>query len=193
MTTEDWKHILNIQPPRRTKLPVTELATTPFSGLSQHPVSFGSFKKDYYVTDFGTCASIVVPRAQTVLMTAQYRYLIDDISLELPGGMTDANEKLSAAAKRECLEETGIQCSNLTHLLTYRPGLDNVENLTHIYIAGSCERARAFEPSPDEVLGIAWIPLQDCLAMVFEKQITDAATVMGLLAYDRYTSHSETP
>jgi ADP-ribose pyrophosphatase len=186
MISENWKDLLKIQPPRRVISAPIVISVTPFTHLSQHPVDFGTFKKDYYVTDFGTCASVIVPSEQCVLMTAQYRYLIDGISLELPGGMTDENENIKDAAIRECREETGMACSDLIHLLTYRPGLDNVENLTHIYVARCAERDSTFEPTPDEVLGIAWIPLKDCLKMVFKKEITDAATVMGLLAYDHF-------
>ena len=187
MISEDWKNLLKIERPQRSKLEPRELCVTPFSHLSQHPVDFGTFRKDYYVTDFGTCASMIVPCDHNILMTAQYRYLIDDISLELPGGMTDENEEMEQAAIRECREETGMACSDLIHLLTYRPGLDNVENLTHIYIARSFERAQHFKASPEEVLGIAWMPVENCLEMVFEKKITDAATVMG---YDCYLRRS---
>ena len=67
--------------------------------------------------------------------------------------------------------------------LTYRPGLDNVENLTSVFYSERVKEHRPFQPEPAEVLSLAWIPLEDCVSLILEQRIVDALTISAVLAY----------
>jgi ADP-ribose pyrophosphatase len=155
----------------------------PFGTVYAVRAEFDGFAKDYYVVDFGPRVGVVAVRDGRVLLTAQYRLLVDDVVWEIPGGRVDEGESAAAAAQRECLEETGFLCSDLRPLVRYRPGLDNVENLTTVFYSESVQARRAFAPDPAEVLAVAWLPLTECVSMVLEGQITDSLTMSALLAY----------
>lgn len=155
----------------------------PFGTVYAVHAEFDGFAKDYYVVDFGPRAGVVAVRDGRVLLTAQYRFLVDGVVWEIPGGRVDEGESAAAAAQRECLEETGFLCSDLRPLVSYRPGLDNVENLTTVFYSESVQARRAFAPDPSEVLAVAWLPLTECVSMVLEGQITDSLTLSALLAY----------
>ena len=101
----------------------------PFHIITKNTGLFHGFKKDYFVVDFGPRAGVVAVKEDKILLTAQYRFLIDAVTWELPGGRVDEGEDSITAAHRECIEETGYACNLLHPLITYRPGLDNVENL----------------------------------------------------------------
>jgi len=159
------------------------LHQNPFGTVYAAHADFGSVAKDYYVVDFGPRAGMVAVRDGHVLLTAQYRFLIDRVAWEIPGGRIDPGESPEDAAARECLEETGFLCSSLKPLLTYRPGLDNVENLTSVFHSEQVEERRPFVADVAEVLALAWVPLNDCVALVLEGQIVDALTVSAILAY----------
>lgn len=156
----------------------------PFMEIEHTEADFGAFKKNYFVVNFGPRAGIVAVRDRNVLLTRQYRFLIDTLSWELPGGTIEQGEDPVAGAVRECLEETGVRCRDLKPLLAYYPGLDNVDNRTTIWYSEAVEAASPFIANDAEVVEVSWIPLQRCLDMIFSQEILDVMSVAGLLAYD---------
>lgn len=154
-----------------------------FMDIRHTQADFGSFRKDYYVVDLGPRAGIVALRDGCVLMTRQYRFLIDGYSWEIPGGRVDAGETPEVAAVRECLEETGVRCAGLQPLAVYYPGLDNFDNRTTLFWSEETESVKPFVVDEAEVVEIRWIALSECLERVFRGEILDALTVTGLLAY----------
>src|SRR5262249_29820822 len=105
------------------------------------------------------------------------------LSWEIPGGRVDAGESPETAAVRECLEETGIECSGLRKLVEYYPGLDNFNNRTTVFLSQQTRVIKPFSGDAAEVTEIEWVPVADALRMVREGEILDALTVTGLLAY----------
>lgn len=144
---------------------------------------FGNFQKEYYVTYYGIRAALVVARAEEILLVRQYRFLINDLSWEIPGGTANDGESPQDAAVRECFEESGLVCKNLTPLVYYHLGLDITDNPTYVY------ECHDFEYSPNPVLDetettkIEWVPLGKCLQMIFDQTIVDSMTVLAILAY----------
>ena len=61
-------------------------------------------------------------------------------------------------------------------------GLDNFDNRTTLFSSTRVEVVAPFAPAEAEVVEIRWIPLEECLRMVFGGEILDALTVAGLLA-----------
>src|SRR5215510_3003277 len=101
------------------KIKFSDAVTTyrnPFMEIRHTHADFGSFTKDYFVIELGPRAGIVAIRDDSILLTRQYRFLIDRPSWEIPGGRVDEGETPATAAIRECMEETGIECSGLRKL-----------------------------------------------------------------------------
>src|SRR4030095_3569546 len=144
---------------------------------------FGEFSKEYFGIELGPRAGIVAVRENKVLLSRQYRFLIDAMSWEIPGGRTEKGESPADAAIRECREETVVLCKNLKPLVVYYPGLDNFDNRTSLFYSETVTDDLPFAANKAEVTEIAWLPLQKCLEMVFSGEILDAMTVAGLLAY----------
>jgi 8-oxo-dGTP pyrophosphatase MutT (NUDIX family) len=156
--------------------------SNPFMDVRHTRVDFGAFRKDYFVVDLGPRAGVVALRDGCVLLTKQYRFLVDDFVWELPGGRVDEGESAEIAAVRECLEETGIECSGLRKLIEYYPGLDNFNNRTTLFVSEEVREAGEFRAVASEVVEIRWFPLQEALDLVASGAILDALTVTGLLA-----------
>lgn len=174
----------------KTGLPVISerqlVYENPYQQVYSVKANFGSFSKEYFVTDTGQRAGVVAMNDGNVLLVRQYRLLINDLSWEIPGGKVDPGETPEAAAVRECLEETGIRCFNTQQLMFYHPGLDTRHNPTHLfYSENTSEEPEDLEIHPDEVTASEWVPLDRCLEMIFNGQIVDSFTIIGLLAYQR--------
>jgi 8-oxo-dGTP pyrophosphatase MutT (NUDIX family) len=155
----------------------------PYMEVNYTKADFGTFSKEYFVVDLGPRAGVIASRKANILMTRQYRFLIDGMSWEIPGGRVDPGETPEQAAARECLEETGVRCRSLKPLVVYYPGLDNFNNRTTLLYSEDTEDAVPFSADEAEVTEIAWMPFGECLNMVFNGEILDALTVTGLLAY----------
>ena len=173
----------SVESPRPRCSEPTLIHRNPLETVSLVHAEFGSFSKDYYVVEFGARAGVIAVSEGRVLLTAQYRFLVNGIAWEIPGGRVDEGETPIEAAQRECLEETGFFCTDLKPLVSFRPGLDNVENLNTIFYSESVEERRPFVLDPAESLAIAWVPIEDCVTLVLEQKIIDCLTVSSVLAY----------
>lgn len=145
---------------------------------------FGTYGKEYFVTEAGERAGIVVVRGESVLLVRQYRFIIDGLSYEIPGGRVDDGETPEAAAVRECMEETGVRCIHPRLLVFYHVGLDSMHCPTYLFytdkIVEECEIQSIHK---QEVNGLEWVPLPRCIEMICQKQIVDAFSIVGLLAF----------
>lgn len=158
--------------------------TSPYQKTYQVTAQFDKFTKEYFVNEYGARAGLVAVQQGKILLTRQYRLLTDSISWEIPGGGLDERETPEQAAVRECLEETGVRCSNPKPLLFYHPGLDTVFSPTYIFY--STEMAEEHEPgmvNSKEVEGWEWVHLERCIDMIFEQKIMDSFSILALLAY----------
>jgi 8-oxo-dGTP pyrophosphatase MutT (NUDIX family) len=155
----------------------------PLESVFRIHAEFDGFDKDYYVVEFGPRAGIIAVSDGKILLTAQYRYLVKGIAWEIPGGRVDEGETAADAAQRECLEETGFFCTNLRPLVSFHPGLDNVQNLNTVFYSESVEERRPFTADPAEALAIVWLPIEDCVTLVLEHKIMDCLTVSAVLAF----------
>lgn len=154
---------------------------TPFYGCYKHFAEFLGFTKTYFVVDFSkTAAVICINSSHEVLLTRQYRFLINRISLEIAGGGIGEDEDFASGAVRELLEETGYEANELIPLCKFRPGLDNVDNPTEIFLCRSFVKKFDINPNPSEILGIEWVHIDECLRLISSFQIQDGTSIMGI-------------
>ncbi len=164
----------------------------PYQQVYKVRLELGTLAKDIYVTDYGDRVGLVVEGPEGILLTRQYRHLIDRVSWEIPGGKVEQDEGFEAAARRECLEETGILCHGLKPLLMFHPGLDTLYNPTHLFHTRAFEEKAAPELiHRDEVCGQEWVPLEKCIAMVSSQTIVDSLSVVALLSYNAFISRTD--
>ncbi len=145
--------------------------------------------KEYFITDYGPRAGLVVVRDQNVLLVRQYRLLINRLSWEIPGGKVDDGETPERAAIRECLEETGIRAMNPILLLHYHPGLDTLHNPTSIYLSSESYDSELIQIHAGEVDGHAWVRISDALNMMATGEIIDSFSLLGLFSFNHWLAN----
>ena len=96
----------------------------------------GKIVDPYFVVELPTSVvAMAITEGNEVILIRQYRYPINEVLLELPGGFIDASEQPQQAIQRELLEETGYSFSSIHYLgvTSGNPGV--LDNFTHMFIA----------------------------------------------------------
>ncbi|MFW7378257.1 MAG: NUDIX hydrolase [Oligoflexus sp.] len=104
-------------------------------------------------------------------------------TLEIPGGMVDANEELELAAKRELEEETGYRCAKLTRIGQINPNPAIMANTLHMFLAKNCviPKKREHFPDENEHLEIVLVPFSDLVPMVYRQEIDSALAALTIM------------
>ena len=120
-----------------------------------------------------------------LFMVRQPREPVDEEALfELPAGKLDVpGEAPIDAAKRELVEEVGIEATQWRELkrIYTSPGFTNEE--VHIFVATALTRVDA-QPSEGERIEIVEVPLDDLDDVIRENR--DSKTLVGLLWFRAY-------
>lgn len=96
----------------------------------------GTIVEPYYVLEFPNwCNVVLITENEEIVMVKQYRHAIQTTTIELPGGVIDANENPEDAAIREVLEETGYVINNLKLLYKTAPNPATNNNYAYFYLA----------------------------------------------------------
>ncbi len=123
----------------------------------------------------------------SVVLVSQYRPPFDCDVIEIPAGLRDiADEPPMETARRELIEEAGLDAGELHHLVDIMPSAGMTDSVTMVYLATGCTVVeRNLQGPEEEHMTVLHVPLADALAMVENGVITDAKTVAGLLMADR--------
>lgn len=126
-------------------------------------------------------AVVIIPflDEKTLIMERQYRYMPDQVFIELPAGKLDSGEEHLATGKRELLEETGYVAENWQFLNYLYPAIGFADEQMALYAARDLS-FQGIDRDDDEFLEIIEIPLDDALEMVRRGEISDAKTMVGL-------------
>jgi 8-oxo-dGTP pyrophosphatase MutT (NUDIX family) len=123
----------------------------------------------------------------SVVLVEQWRPTYDRAILEIPAGMRDVpDEPVETTARRELVEEAGLDCARLDLLTEIYPSPGLSDGTTLVYLATECSPAPAQPHGPEEEHArVLHLPLSDAVAMVVDGRIGDAKSVAGLLLTER--------
>ena len=117
-------------------------------------------------------------------LVGQHRYPLDRYSWEIPEGGCPEGEDPLNAAKRELLEETGLQARDWK--LVGEADLSNsVSDEKALWFLATGLTQGEAAPEGTEVLERRRVPLTEALRMIENHEITDALSILALLHYTR--------
>jgi ADP-ribose pyrophosphatase len=139
------------------------------------------------VTHPGAVAVLAVDSEDRVILLEQFRATTGRRIIEMPAGTLDiADEDPRSAARRELIEEAGVDADELSELGAFLNSPGYSTQRTVLYLAeGLREVGRAPMGVEEAEMDVVRISLGVALEMIDAGEITDAQTVLGLLLLSR--------
>lgn len=139
---------------------------------------------EFYVLDAPEWINVIALTAEEeIILVEQYRFGIEEPTLEIPGGMVDKGERPLPAAKRELLEETGYRSDTWSSLGTVSANPAIMNNYTHLYVAENCVFEGAENPDTHERIYVHKMPMQDFLGRVNDGTVHHAIVLAAVARY----------
>lgn len=135
----------------------------------------------YGVIHFANLAAgvLVLDATDRVLLVGQHRYALDEWSWEIPEGGVPAGETALEGARRELLEETGVEATEWRELARLHLSNSVSDEVAILFLATGLTHGIA-APEGTEALEVRWLPFEEVLAMTLDGRITDAMTVVAI-------------
>jgi ADP-ribose pyrophosphatase len=139
------------------------------------------------VFEFRPWANVLaLTKDREAVLVRQYRHGVQEILLELPGGILEDGEEPSDGVKRELLEETGYGTSGMIQVgkLYANPAIQT--NTMYCFLALDVEKVADQKLDETEELEVQLVPLEELIAMVKRGEFLHGLQVAALfhcLAY----------
>lgn len=121
---------------------------------------------------------------QEVVMVRQYRHGVEQISLELPGGLLDPEDASpTITAQRELLEETGYQAVAIESIGRCHPQPAVLANECHFFLGREAVPAKAQTLDAGEDVEVVTVPLSAIPEKIRQQQITHGMVLIAFFYY----------
>jgi 8-oxo-dGTP pyrophosphatase MutT (NUDIX family) len=127
---------------------------------------------------------IALTPAHELVMVRQFRYGIDDFSLEIPGGVMESGERPEVAGARELREETGYTGTTVKYLGSVHPNPAIQANRSHFVLVEQATVSHALEWDADEEIQVTLEPVESVLAKARSGGITHALVLNALMLFE---------
>ncbi len=123
----------------------------------------------------------------SVVLVSQYRPPYERSVIEIPAGMRDIDgENTEDVARRELIEEAGLEADRLELLSEILPSPGMTDSVTTLYVATGCTPVPHDRHGPEEeYMEVIHVPLAEAVAMIERGEIVDAKSVVALLLTER--------
>ena len=134
-----------------------------------------------WIKHLGASAVVPVTPEGRLIFVRQYRYPIQQVTLEIPAGKLDAEgEDPLDCARRELSEETGYQAEKYTFLTKLATTVGFSNEFIYIYAAEGLTAGRQ-HPDEDEFINVCTLTMDEAMAKIRSGEICDAKSVTAVL------------
>jgi 8-oxo-dGDP phosphatase len=146
---------------------------------------------DGTVTSYGVFrqpeAALIVPLTDegTTFLVSQWRHSWDSDAWELPAGTREEGEEPLATARRELVEEAGLEARRWDPLGTARATAVSTMRF-HFFVARDLTRVERRPEIYEQDMVIRELPLEEALELAGDGTIQHAATISALYRAERF-------
>jgi ADP-ribose pyrophosphatase len=128
-----------------------------------------------------------------LVLVRQFRYGIDDFSLEVPGGVIENGEDPVLAGARELEEETGYSGTNARLLGSVHPNPAIQSNRCHLVLVDNVRKTHELAWDDDEEIAVTTIPVEEVYALARNGGITHSLVLNALLLFEPHWQKMKSP
>ena len=133
-------------------------------------------------------ASCILPLLDdlSIILTKQYRYPLQKVSIEIPAGQREKEDTFLTCAMRELEEETGYKSDDYQFLYTIHPCVGYSNERLDLFIARNCTKVlNPKSQDEDEDVHTMIIAPNDVEKLLDSGEVTDSKTLVALNYYLR--------
>ncbi|MFT3783127.1 MAG: NUDIX hydrolase [Nibricoccus sp.] len=148
----------------------------------RHPVR--ETERDFYVVHSPDWVNVIAltPKYELVLVR-QFRFGVEDFSIEIPGGVMDLGEEPVAAGLRELREETGYTGKNARIIGRVHSNPAILSNACHFVFVEDVRQTDGLEWDTDEEIEVMTVPVDQVYQWAFSGKITHSLVLDALLCF----------
>ncbi len=128
----------------------------------------------------GSVAALALSADDRVVLVRQYRYAVDGALWELPAGRLDPGETPEQGARRELVEEVGLEAETMEPLAVFYTTPGFCDELMHVFRATALRQVPP-RPEDDERIEARWFGLDEAMGMIERGEIREGKTLVALL------------
>ncbi len=117
-----------------------------------------------------------------IILVKQYRYSIQEETLEIPAGKIDSGEDPEECIRREFIEETGYEVKNLDFILKYVPAIGYSSEVLFIFKGTGIVSQTGNPLSSDEISQVEILSFDEIRSYINKGIIKDGKTLIALYA-----------
>lgn len=118
-----------------------------------------------------------------IVMVRQWRFGVEELSWEIPGGIMDAGEDPLEAGLRELREETGYEAKSSRLLGSIRPNPAIMDNTCHFVVAEGVTLTAEQDWDPHEEIEMRLFPIDKVYEMAMSGEIIHSLVLNALFRY----------
>jgi ADP-ribose pyrophosphatase len=142
----------------------------------------GEFSTREYVNHRGAAAVLPFLDKTTIVLVKQFRYVINQVTYEIPAGKIDKDETPLKCAVRELEEETGFRAENCKDFASFYPSCGVSNEIVHLFLAFDLKKGTP-KADKDEFVSKEIVDFKNAIKMVKKGQIRDAKTIIALFYF----------
>lgn len=141
-------------------------------------------ERDFVVIDAPDWVNVIALTTDYhLVLVRQFRFGIDDFSLEIPGGVMERGENPLAAAQRELREETGYTGHKVRSLGGVHPNPAIMNNVCHLVLVEAAARTTDLAWDRDEEIEVLTQPVDEVYNWARTGRIRHALVLDALLLF----------
>jgi len=131
----------------------------------------------WFVDSKGSSFIVPITSDGKIILTNQYRYLIDQSSIEFAGGGVADDEDYEENAKKELEEETGYTAENMQYVGNFVPMNGVTNEFCKVYIARGLRKGESKLEDTEEGMEIFEVTVEELEELIKNNTIKDGMTL----------------